>query len=145
VKALFEEIVPVIEPEARAGHVKVILESPASVPDVQGDGAMLRQALLNLAINGCQAMPNGGPLRLTCASAPRNRVAVRVEDTGVGIRPADLERIFDLYYTTKEHGTGIGLSMVYRTIQMHDGEIEVQSTPGRGTTFRMLLPRANDI
>jgi len=89
-------------------------------------------------------MPNGGTLRLTCASAPRNRIEVCIEDTGVGIRPADLEKIFDLYYTTKEHGTGIGLSMVYRTIQMHDGEIEVQSTPGRGTTFRIFLPRAND-
>jgi signal transduction histidine kinase len=145
VKTLFEEIVPVIEPEARAGKVKVILESPASLPDVLGDGTMLRQALLNLAINGCQAMPNGGTLRLVCASAPRNRIEVRVEDTGVGIRPADLKRIFDLYYTTKEHGTGFGLSMVYRSIQMHDGEIEVQSTPGRGTTFRILLPRANNV
>jgi len=145
VKALFEEIVPVIEPEAKAGNVKVILESPTSLPDVQGDGAMLRQAFLNLAINGCQAMPNGGTLRLSCAPAPRNRIEVRIEDTGVGIRPADLEKIFDLYYTTKEHGTGIGLSMVYRIIQMHDGEVEVQSTPGRGTTFRILLPRANDI
>jgi signal transduction histidine kinase/HAMP domain-containing protein len=145
VKTLFEEIVPMIEPEARAGNVKVILESPASLPDVHGDGAMLRQAFLNLAINGCQAMPNGGTLRLTCATAPSNRIEVRIEDTGVGIRPEDLEKIFDLYYTTKEHGTGIGLSMVYRIIQMHDGEIEVQSTPGRGTTFRILLPRANDI
>ena len=106
---------------------------------------MLRQAFLNLAINGCQAMPNGGTLRLSCAPAPRNRIEVRIEDTGVGIRPADLERIFDLYYTTKEHGTGIGLSMVYRIIQMHDGEVEVQSTPGRGTTFRVLLPRASGI
>jgi signal transduction histidine kinase/HAMP domain-containing protein len=145
VKALFEEIIPVIAPEARAGNVKVIMESPASLPDVQGDGAMLRQAFLNLAINGCQAMPNGGTLRLSCAVGPRNRIEVRVEDTGVGIRPADLEKIFDLYYTTKEKGTGIGLSMVYRIIQMHDGEIEVQSTPGRGTTFRVLLPRANDV
>ena len=145
VKTLFEEIVPVIEPEAKAGNVKVILESPTSLPDVHGDGAMLRQAFLNLAINGCQAMPNGGTLRLSCTPAPRNRIEIRIEDTGVGIRPADLEKIFDLYYTTKEHGTGIGLSMVYRIIQMHDGEVEVQSIPGRGTTFRILLPRANDI
>ena len=145
VKSVFEEIVPVIGPEARAGNVRVILETPASLPEVQGDGAMLRQAFLNLAINGCQAMPSGGTLRLSCAVAPKNRVEVRIEDTGVGIRPADLEKIFDLYYTTKERGTGIGLSMVYRIIQMHDGEIEVQSTPGRGTTFKVLLPRANDI
>jgi DNA repair photolyase len=63
-------------------------------------------------------------------------------DTGVGIAPEHLQRIFDLYFTTKEKGSGIGLSMVYRTVQMHDGEIEVQSTPGSGTTFRILLPQA---
>ena len=103
---------------------------------------MLRQALLNLAINACQAMPNGGTLRIITATAPNNRVALKVEDTGVGIRPEDLNRIFDLYFTTKDHGTGIGLSMVYRIVQMHDGEVEVQSTPGRGTTFTLLLPRA---
>jgi signal transduction histidine kinase len=64
------------------------------------------------------------------------------EDTGVGIAPEQLTRIFDLYFTTKEHGSGIGLSLVYRTIQLHDGEIEVQSVPGRGTTFRILLREA---
>ena len=144
-KALFDEILPTIEPEAHANSVKVVVEAPASLPQVNGDAAMLRQAFLNLAINGCQAMPNGGTLRLVCAPAPQNKVEARVEDTGIGIRPEHLGKIFDLYYTTKDHGTGIGLSMVYRIIQMHDGEIEVQSTPGRGTTFRMLLPRANEI
>jgi two-component system NtrC family sensor kinase len=65
-------------------------------------------------------------------------------DSGVGIAPENLGKIFDLYFTTKDHGTGIGLSMVYRIVQLHDGEVEVQSTPGRGTTFRILLPRANE-
>jgi len=77
--------------------------------------------------------------------ASRQRVEIRIEDTGVGIKPEHLSRIFDLYFTTKERGTGIGLSMVYRIIQMHDGEVEVQSTPGRGTTFRVLLPRATGV
>ena len=104
---------------------------------------MLRQAFLNLAINACQAMPQGGSLRLVARPASRQRVEIRIEDTGVGIKPEHLSRIFDLYFTTKERGTGIGLSMVYRIIQMHDGEVDVQSTPGRGTTFRVLLPRAN--
>ena len=143
-KTLFEDILPVIEPEAHGNGVTVILDAPETLPHVNGDAAMLRQAFLNLAINACQAMPNGGALRLVCAPAPHNRVEVRVEDTGIGIRPEHLGRIFDLYYTTKDHGTGIGLSMVYRIIQMHEGEIEVQSTPGSGTTFRMLLPRANE-
>jgi signal transduction histidine kinase len=87
-------------------------------------------------------MPNGGSLRLVCALAKHNRIEIRFEDTGVGIPPENLQKIFDLYFTTKHHGTGIGLSMVYRIVQLHDGEIEVQSTPGRGTTFRLLLPRA---
>lgn len=104
---------------------------------------MLRQAFLNLAINACQAMPQGGSLRVVARPASRQRVEIRIEDTGVGIKPEHLSRIFDLYFTTKERGTGIGLSMVYRIIQMHDGEVDVQSTPGRGTTFRVLLPRAN--
>ena len=143
VAGLFEEILPIIETEASKHNVKVVLDVSVSAPNVNGDAAMLRQAFLNLAINACQAMPQGGSLRLMSAPASRQRVEIKVEDTGVGIAPEHLGRIFDLYYTTKERGTGIGLSMVYRIIQMHDGEIEVQSTPGRGTTFRVLLPRAN--
>lgn len=140
--ALLEEARPLIESEAHASGVTLVLDAPASLPEVSGDAAMLRQVLLNLAINACQAMPDGGTLRLACAAVSQNRVEVRVEDTGVGIGPEDLEKIFDLYYSTKDHGTGIGLSMVYRIMQMHEGEIEVQSTLGRGTAFRLLLPRA---
>jgi signal transduction histidine kinase len=69
-------------------------------------------------------------------------VSIVFADTGVGIRPEHLKRIFDLYFTTKDKGSGIGLSMVYRTVQMHDGEIEVQSTPGKGSSFRVVLPQA---
>ncbi len=145
VASIIEEILPVVAPEAQKSHVRLAVECPHSAPSVNGDAGMLRQAFLNLAINGCQAMPNGGTLRITCSAAPKGRVEVRVEDTGVGIPPQSLSRIFDLYFTTKDHGTGIGLSMVYRIVQMHDGEVEVQSTPGRGTTFRVLLPRANEV
>jgi len=145
IASLFDEILPLIEPEAKGNHVKVVVDAPVSLPSVNGDAAMLRQAFLNLAINGCQAMPHGGTLRLAATPAPRDKIEVRVEDTGVGIPPDRLGRIFDLYYTTKDSGTGIGLSMVYRSIQMHDGDVEVQSTPGRGTTFRILLPRANEV
>jgi len=67
-------------------------------------------------------------------------LALTVEDTGSGISADKLDRIFDLYYTTKPEGSGIGLSIVYRIVQLHGGEIEVQSTEGRGTMFRMLLP-----
>jgi signal transduction histidine kinase len=143
VASMFEEILPIIETEASKNGVRVATDVSVSTPNVNGDAAMLRQAFLNLAINACQAMPQGGNLRLVAGPASRQRVEIRVEDTGVGIKPEHLSRIFDLYFTTKERGTGIGLSMVYRIIQMHDGEVEVQSTPGRGTTFRVRLPRAN--
>jgi signal transduction histidine kinase len=143
--SLFQEILPLVESEASANHVKVVVDAPMTLPSVNGDAAMLRQAFLNLAINGCQAMAHGGTLRLVATPAPRDKVEIHVEDTGIGIPPDRLGKIFDLYYTTKDRGTGIGLSMVYRTIQMHDGEVEVQSTPGRGTTFRILLPRASEI
>jgi signal transduction histidine kinase len=138
---LLDEIVPIVRPEADRAHVDLIVECEG-VPDVNGDPAMLRQAFLNLALNACQAMPSGGTLRIVCESARGRRVRISVSDTGVGIKPEHLKRIFDLYFTTKEKGSGIGLSMVYRTVQMHDGDIEVQSTPGAGTTFTILLPQA---
>jgi signal transduction histidine kinase len=145
VKGLFDEILPLIEPEAQKNNVRVQVDVPPDIPSVNGDAAMLRQVFLNLAINGCQAMPNGGTLRLSCGRASGNRVDVRIQDTGVGIPAEHLSKIFDLYFTTKDHGTGIGLSMVYRIVQLHDGDIEVESTKNRGTTFRVLLPRANEI
>lgn len=145
VRALLDEVLPIIRTEAAKHRVKVVLDTPSSTPRVNADAAMLRQALLNLAINACQAMPNGGTLRLSSGSAPGDRVEIRVEDTGVGIAPEHLSRIFDLYFTTKERGSGIGLSMVYRIVQMHDGDVEVHSTPGRGTTFAVILPRAHEI
>jgi signal transduction histidine kinase len=139
--ALLDEIVPIVRPEAERARVDLVVDCNG-VPDVNGDPAMLRQAFLNLALNACQAMPGGGTLRIHCEAARGRRVRVSVSDTGVGIKPEHLQRIFDLYFTTKEKGSGIGLSMVYRTVQMHDGDIEVQSTPGAGTTFQVLLPQA---
>jgi signal transduction histidine kinase len=139
--ALFEEIVPIVRPEADRSGIALDIDV-GDVPDVNGDVAMLRQAFLNLALNACQAMPNGGTLRVRGEASRGRRVAIAIGDTGIGIRPEHLQRIFDLYFTTKEKGSGIGLSMVYRTVQMHDGEIEVESTPGKGTTFRLLLPQA---
>jgi signal transduction histidine kinase/HAMP domain-containing protein len=140
---LLQGIARVVEPDGAASNIRVVCDCGPGVPPVHGDPEPLRQALFNLAINACQAMPNGGTLRLTAQPASGRRVALTVEDTGVGIPPAHLPRVFDLYFTTKAAGSGIGLSMVFRTIQLHDGEIEVQSTPGTGTTFRILLPQAS--
>jgi signal transduction histidine kinase len=140
--SVIHELMPIIAAEAEKSAVEVRVECPSNLPMVTADPGMLEQAFLNLALNACQAMPKGGRLRIAAAARPSRRVEVLFEDTGVGIPPENLERIFELYFTTKEHGTGIGLSMVFRTIQLHDGEIEVQSVPGRGTTFRVMLRQA---
>jgi signal transduction histidine kinase len=144
VRELIAEVSQLVEAEARKTGVRIVVECPADVPPINVDSAMMRQALLNLAINACQAMPDGGTLRISSLRARDGRVQITVSDTGVGIKPEDLNRIFDLYFTTKERGSGIGLSLVYRIIQMHDGEVEVESAPGRGTTFKLVLPRATD-
>lgn len=135
-------MLPIVQAEAGKTGVEVAVDCPGSLPMLRADPAALQQALLNLALNACQAMPDGGRLRIAGRALRDRLVEVSVEDTGKGIPPEHLDKIFNLYFTTREGGTGIGLSMVYRTIQLHDGEIEVQSSPGKGTAFRITLPRA---
>jgi signal transduction histidine kinase len=145
ITSIFDAMMPVVRAEADKHAIDIRVDCPPDLPRVNADEALLEQACLNLALNACQAMPNGGRLRLAGATRAGRLVEIIVEDTGVGIPPEQLSRIFDLYFTTKEHGSGIGLSMVYRTVQLHDGDIEVQSVPGRGTTVRILLRQAESI
>jgi signal transduction histidine kinase len=141
VAALAGSVVDAVAPEAAAAGVSIERAFGDSTLSVAGDETLLRQALLNLARNAIQATPAGGRLRVACG--PRDdRVEIRVEDTGAGIPPENLPKIFDLYFTTRERGSGIGLSMVYRTVQLHNGDIDVESTVGTGTTFVIKLPRA---
>jgi signal transduction histidine kinase len=142
VRLLVDDVLALVKPDVQRSGIACRTDHAGSVPDLEGDEALLRQALLNLALNACQAMPNGGILSLGGREAADGRVVLTVEDTGSGIPADQLEKIFDLYYTTKPGGSGIGLSMVYRIVQLHGGEIEVESTVGRGTCFRVFLPRA---
>lgn len=139
---LVHDVLKMIEPEAHAANVMLETDCAPGVPAVEADASILRQALVNLAKNAIQAMPDGGRLTATCAPTKDGRVEIRVADSGVGIAPENLAKIFDLYFTTKQQGTGIGLSLVYRTIQLHNGDIDVESTPGVGTTFIIKLPQA---
>jgi signal transduction histidine kinase len=143
--SLLDSVLPVIRAEAGKHNIDVRVEYPPDLPEVSADPSLLEQAFLNLALNACQAMPTGGRLRIAASVKAGRRIEVRFEDTGVGIAPEQLPRIFDLYFTTKPQGSGIGLSLVYRTVQLHDGEISVESVPGRGTTFRLLLRQATEI
>jgi len=142
VASLVEGIRAIVAAEAGRSGIELSIDIPAGLPDIRVDMGMMQQALLNLAINACQAMPQGGRLRFAAAVASERRVEITCEDTGGGISPEHLDKIFNLYFTTKEGGSGIGLSMVARSIELHDGDIEMQSTPGRGTTFRVFLPQA---
>ncbi len=140
--ALISDVATTASAEAERRNITMTVDCPETLPAINADPGMLGQALLNLALNACQAMPDGGTLKIGCRAGGSRTVEIDVEDTGVGIPPDHLSRIFDLYFTTKEKGSGIGLSMVYRIVQLHDGEVEVQSTPGRGTRFRLIFPQA---
>ena len=141
---LVSDLMPVISAEAGT-RVDVRVEVPPNLPPAQADPRLLSQAFLNLALNACQAMPDGGRLRIAARTKPSRLLEIEFEDTGIGIPAEDLPRIFDLYFTRRSQGSGIGLSLVFRTVQLHDGDIEVQSIPGRGTTFKLQLKQAKTI
>ena len=109
------------------------------------DADLLKQAVLNVIQNGAQAMPNGGSLQVVLEEDPApgaNIAVLRIADQGPGIPEEIRGKIFDLYFTTKSGGSGIGLAMTYRILQFHNGSIEVQSEPGRGTEFQLRIPLA---
>jgi signal transduction histidine kinase len=140
---MVEEVLKTLAVEANVTGVSLEASVTPDVPHIEVDPGIFRQALLNLARNAVQAMPNGGTLTMGVGPTKDGRVEIRVVDTGVGIAPENLAKIFDLYFTTKPSGTGIGLSLVYRTVQLHNGDIDVESTPGVGTTFVIKMPKAN--
>jgi signal transduction histidine kinase len=107
---------------------------------VKGDADMLKQALLNVILNGCQAMPEGGILIVSTAVNEEDQARIIVSDSGIGIPDEARERIFNLYYTTKQGGTGIGLAQAFRAMQLHNGNIGFESKVGIGTTFEITLP-----
>jgi signal transduction histidine kinase len=139
---LVDEVFALVGPDADRMGIRLQRRVESDLHPVTGDRQGLRQALLNLALNACQAMPDGGTLGVDVRNEGR-WIVVDLVDTGAGIQPDVLERIFELYYTSKPGGSGIGLSMVYRIIKLHGGEIEVESTVGAGTRFRLMLPPAD--
>jgi two-component system NtrC family sensor kinase len=113
------------------------------LPEIQADPAHMKQLFINLLINACEAMENGGTLTIRTDYDPAEMtVSVTVRDTGVGIDEGNLARIFDPFFSTKEKGTGLGLSVVHGIVKRHSGRVEIDSAPGRGTDFRVNLPLA---
>jgi signal transduction histidine kinase len=128
-----------IKPEAERAGVTVELRLEKDLPRVALDDRLMKQAVLNLVKNALAAMPWGGKLRLT-AERVEDEVRITVEDSGVGISEEDLPKIFEPYFTTKENGTGLGLTITFKIVREHDGEIMVTSHPGQGSAFVIGLP-----
>jgi signal transduction histidine kinase len=133
------EIVDLARPQAGSSNIEVSLEQDADDTRINIDVDLLKQAVLNIVVNAIEAMPDGGRLSFQ-SRAREDQAEIRIGDTGPGI-PEDLrEKIFSLYFTTKQSGSGIGLAMTYRIVQLHDGTIDFTSEPGVGTTFVLTLP-----
>jgi signal transduction histidine kinase len=137
--ALLTEVLESAQPAIQRAQVQLVTTFPPRFPTVRADGAMIHQAVLNLLLNACEAMQPGG--RLTVSLSEKGECALlQVSDTGRGITPENQRKIFELFFTTRPGGTGIGLANTFRFVQLHNGSIEFNSEPGRGTTFRIELP-----
>jgi signal transduction histidine kinase len=123
--------------------VVIVRKLDSNLPLIQADPAQLRQVVANLANNAAEAMPSGGTLTLsTVADAAGDRISISVEDTGIGIPPENISKLFTPFFTTKPigRGTGLGLAISYGIVKMHRGQITVQSRVGKGTRFTVILP-----
>jgi signal transduction histidine kinase len=135
------DVLALADDELSTRNVKLESRLPTHALIANVDADLMKQAAINVILNGAQAMPNGGTLRVTLEE-DRKMAVLRIADEGTGIPPEIREKIFDLYFTTKSGGSGIGLAMTYRILQLHHGSVDVQSTVGRGTEFSLRIPLA---
>jgi PAS domain S-box-containing protein len=136
---LVREIADFMGPEAERAGVKLEVDLAEGLPRVLLDRRYMKQAILNLVKNALAAMPGGGRLVLS-AKPGDDGVEISVEDSGVGIAEEDMAKIFEPYFTTKENGTGLGLTITFKIVKEHRGDISVSSKPGQGSVFTISLP-----
>lgn len=140
-RRLLEEVTQLAAPDAAQHGVTVSCDLPAEPLRVKVDEDLAKQAILNIVLNGVQAMPEGGALTIS-AQRESGMVITAISDEGGGIPPELQEKIFELYFTTKKEGSGIGLAQTYQILQWHYGSVDFESVDGQGTTFRLRLPLA---
>jgi signal transduction histidine kinase len=126
-------------PDAGRHGIEIAQELGDQPLPVRVDADLMKQAILNVVLDGVQAMTDGGKLTLR-AFASTQAAVLEVRDTGPGISPEIRDKIFNLYFTTKKSGSGIGLALTFRAVQMHNGAVDFESEAGRGACFRFLLP-----
>src|SRR6266568_5092334 len=138
---LLKGVLEIARPQLQKSNIQLAQLLPIDVPEVYVDRALLKQAVLNLVLNAAEAMPGGGQLRLVLSR--RGEMAeITVGDTGKGIPLENRQKIFQLFFSTRPGGSGIGLASTFRIVQLHNGSIDFTSEVGRGTTFRIELPLA---
>lgn len=143
INTLIQDVAQLMKHQFKKDKIFLILKLDDSVPNLLLDADKIKQVLINLLINACQAIPDKGTVTVTSRVIPEDRhVEIQVHDTGIGIHPSIKTKIFDPFFTTKVSGnsTGLGLSVSYGIIQDHGGEITVESEPGRWTCFTVRLP-----
>lgn len=140
--SLLQNIYELVAPEARERNITIDLDLKANLPLIEVDENQLSQCLLNLLINSFQAVAETGHVALR-SRRDADEVIIEIEDDGHGIPPADLEHIFEFYYTTKDEGTGLGLSIAQRIAHQHGGTLNVESSEGEGTLIAIRLPSAS--
>jgi hypothetical protein len=140
---LVRELAGFIAPDAEARHITVETKLSQQVW-IEGDARLLRQAILNVVLNAIDAMDGQGRLGLTVESRD-GKCMLTIADSGPGIPESIRDRIFDLYFSTKPDGSGIGLALTFRMMQLHGGTIDFFSEPGKGTSFRLCFPETSHI
>lgn len=140
VHQMFEDLVDFFAPQAQLQKVQLRVRPPESPLVVQLDDRLIKQAVLNLMINALQAMPEAGGEIILSADRDGNRAKITVTDTGAGIPPDMLGKIFDVYYSTKKGGTGLGLAITKRVAEEHGGKVSAESEVGKGSAFTIELP-----
>ncbi len=140
VSEIVGSLVDFLGPELQAARIEVRRELTPGLPSVRGDEGQLRAVILNLLRNSREAMPRGGTVTVRTRRASGGSVEIEVSDTGGGIPPGDLTRIFEPFYSTKERGTGLGLAFAQQVVKEHGGAIRCESVVGQGTTFTIRLP-----
>jgi two-component system, NtrC family, sensor histidine kinase HydH len=139
-----ESTLLLLRKEAETADVRIVTNL-AELPTVSVDRDQIRQVVLNVVLNGIQAMPEGGELCVrTFYEANPDMIAIEIRDTGPGMRPAQLDKIFDPFFTTKPGGTGLGLSISYQLVKHHGGTIAARANSGGGLTFEIHLPTRHE-
>jgi PAS domain S-box-containing protein len=141
-RTLLEEVLDAARPEITKAGVELRVDLPSEFPPVLIDRQLIHQGVLNLVLNACEFTSSGGRITLSLRRSGESAV-IAVSDSGKGILPEDQKKIFQLFFTTRPGGTGIGLANTFRFVQLHNGRIEFDSEAGRGTTFRVELPLAH--